>query len=66
MERTEEIDKYEKMSYDEEKRLAKLSQSEPQYKTVEQRALNHYQAMVILNPKDYRQYVKLGDALCLQ
>ena len=22
--------------------------------------------MVILNPKDYKQYIKLGDAMCLQ
>ena len=33
---------------------------------VEERALHHYQAMVLLNPKDPKSFIKLGDALCLQ
>ena len=54
------------MSTDEEMPPKQTSEDPKKYRTVEERALNHYQAMVILNPKDYRQYVKLGDALCLK
>ena len=44
----------------------KEAKDEKLYRTVEERAQNHYQAMVVLNPKDSRQYIKLGDAMCLQ
>ena len=36
------------------------------YMSLEEKALHHYQAMVVLNPKDAKSYIKLGDAMCLQ
>ena len=33
---------------------------------MEERALHHYHAMVVLNPKDAKSLIKLGDAMCLQ
>lgn len=35
------------------------------YMSLEEKALHHYQAMVVLNPKDAKSYIKLGDAMCL-
>lgn len=39
--------------------------SPEKYLSVEEKALHHYHAMVVLNPNDSKALIKLGDAMCL-
>ena len=44
---------------------SEVFQSPEKYLSPEERALHHYQAMAVLNPKDSKALIKLGDAMCL-